>query len=199
MLSLLRKWFLTGLLVLSPIVITCALIAAIVSFTDNLIQHLAPEGYEPSVLLGMHVPGLGLILTLLAVTSTGALISNFMGRYFIRVWDRLVARVPFVNGIYGGVKQVLNSVLSEQGQSFREVVYVEFPQSGQYAMGFVIGQAPGTAFISHPETLVSVFIPMVPLPTSGFMITLPHDKLIKTNMTVEEGLKLTVTLGMVKN
>jgi len=198
---LVRKWFLTGLLAVAPVGITVALITVIVSFADNLVIHLLPQGYEPAVLFGHEVPGLGLITTLLTVTIIGALVSNFFGRYFIRIWDNMVGRVPVISGVYGAVKQVLTSVLSEQGSSFREVVYIEFPQPGQYIMGFVIGPVdhfPSEILEKQKEPMISVFIPMVPMPTSGYLIALPESKLIKTNIAVEEGLKLTVTLGLVK-
>jgi uncharacterized membrane protein len=161
-----------------------------------LFQHLLPSGYEPAVLLGHEVPGLGLLATFIGLTLIGALVSNFFGRYFIRMWDRMMARLPVINGVYGSIKQVFNSVLSEQGSSFREVVYVEFPQPGQYAMGFVVGPPEHLPEIPDVELMITVFIPMVPLPTSGFLITLPSKKLFKSNMTVEEGLKLSVTMGI---
>jgi uncharacterized membrane protein len=196
---LIRKWFLTGLAAAAPVAITIALIIVIVSFTDNLFQHLLPSGYEPAVLLGHEVPGLGLVVTFVGLTLIGALVSNFLGRYFIRMWDRMMARVPIVSGVYGSIKQIMNSVLSEQGQSFREVVYVEFPQPGQYAMGFVIGPADHLPVIENIVPMTTVFIPMVPVPTSGFLITLPTTKLLKSDMTVEEGLRMSVTMGLVKN
>jgi len=198
---LVRKWFLTGLVAVAPVGITVALIAIIISFADNMVKHLLPEGYEPAVLFGHSVPGLGLVATLLVVTIIGALVSNFLGQYFIRIWDGMVGRVPVISGVYGAVKQVLTSVLSEQGSSFREVVYIEFPQPGQYIMGFVIGPVdhfPQEILDKQKEPMISVFIPMVPMPTSGYLIVLPESKLIKTNIAVEEGLKLTVTLGLVK-
>jgi uncharacterized membrane protein len=151
------------------------------------------------VLLGHEVPGLGLVVTFVGLTLIGALVSNFLGRYFIRMWDRMMARVPIVSGVYGSIKQIMNSVLSEQGQSFREVVYVEFPQPGQYAMGFVIGPADHLPVIENIVPMTTVFIPMVPVPTSGFLITLPTTKLLKSDMTVEEGLRMSVTMGLVKN
>ncbi len=194
---IIRKWFFTGLAAVAPVGITIALIVATVSFTDNLFQHLLPTGYEPAVLLGHEVPGLGLIVTFIGLTLIGALVSNYLGRYFIRIWDRLMGRVPIISGVYGSVKQIMNSVLSEQSQSFREVVYVEFPQPGQYVMGFVIGPPEHLPDLPDVEFMTTVFIPMVPLPTSGFLVTLPSKKLLKSNMTIDQGLKLSVTMGLV--
>lgn len=199
MFRMMRKWFLTGLLAAAPIGITLFIIYAILSVTDDVLQHLSPQGYDPKSLFGQRIPGLGLLVTFVGLTMIGAFVSNFFGKYFIRSWDKIMAKVPLVNGVYGAVKQVLNSVLSDTGQSFREVVYVEFPQPGQYAMGFVIGPADHVPVLDKPEPMMSVFIPMVPLPTSGFLITLPASKLLKSDMTVEEGLKMSVTLGLAQN
>jgi uncharacterized membrane protein len=196
MINTLRKWFLTGLLIAAPVVITMWLVWSIVSFADHLLQAVLPHDYQLAILLGYKIPGIGLILTLLVLLLLGALFSNLFGQFFIRQWDRLVARVPVISGIYGAIKQVLNSVLSEQGQSFREVVYVEYPQPGQYALGFVTGAAE--SFPDMQEEMVAVFIPLVPVMTSGNWVTLPKSKLIATDITVEEGLKLVVTLGLVK-
>jgi uncharacterized membrane protein len=194
---LVRKWFITGILSAAPIIITIWLVWAIVSFTDNILKHLLPHDAEPAVLFGTEIPGLGLIVTFAGLTLIGAFISNFFGRYFLRAWDRFMARVPLISGVYGAIKQVLNSVLSEQGQSFREVVYVEFPLPGMYAMGFVVG--PADHFPSkNDEEMVAVFVPQVPMPTSGYLLNMPQKKLIKTDISVEEGLKLSITLGMAK-
>lgn len=192
-----RKWFLTGLLAAAPVGITLALVWAIVSFTDDLLKHLLPHGYEPSVLLGHEVPGLGLFVAFIALTLIGALISNFLGRYFIRLWDRFIARVPIINKVYVPIKQVLDSVLSENGTSFREVVYIEFPQPGQYAIAFVVGPAGHMKDFVFQEPMVAVFVPTVPMPTTGYLLNMAESKLIKSDLTVEEGLKLIITLGMV--
>ena len=199
MVRIIRKWFLTGLVAVAPVAVTLSVVMAVFDLTDNILQHISPAGYEPTKLLGFHLPGLGLLITLVGITAVGALVSNFLGDYLVRWWDKIISRLPVVNTIYGGVKQVLNSVLSDKGRSFREVVYLEFPHVGQYAMGFVIGPADHIPVVAHPEPMVTVFIPMVPLPTTGFLITLPASKLIKSGMTVEEGLKLSVTMGLVKN
>ena len=199
MLRLFRKWFLTGLVAVAPVAITLSVVIAVFDLTDSILQHISPEGYEPSKLLGFHVPGLGLAITLIGIAAIGAFVSNFLGSYLVRWWDKIISRLPVVNTIYGAIKQVLNSVLSDTGRSFREVVYVEFPQPGQYAMGFLVGPADHVPVIDKPEPMVTVFIPMVPLPTTGFLITLPASKLLKSGMTVEEGLKLSVTMGLVKS
>lgn len=198
MLKIFRKWFLTGLLAAAPIGITLFIVFAILSVTDDALQHVSPAGYDPKTLFGQRIPGLGLLVTFVGLTLIGALVSNIMGNFFIQAWDKLMAKLPLVSGVYGAVKQVMNSVLSDTGQSFREVVYVEFPQAGQYAMGFVIGPADHVPLLEKLEPMVTVFIPMVPLPTSGFLITLPAGKMIRSDMTVEEGLKMSVTLGLVK-
>ncbi len=193
-----RKWFLTGVLSAAPIIITIWLVWAVVSFTDDILKHLLPHDAEPEVLFGMQIPGLGLIVTFTGLTLIGAFISNFFGRYFLRAWDRFMARVPLINGVYGGIKQVLDSVLSEKGQSFREVVYIEFPQKGQYMLGFVTGAADRFPASESKEEMIFVFVPLGPVVTTGHLITLPRSKVIATDITVEEGLKMVVTLGLVK-
>lgn len=193
---LLRKWFLTGLLAAGPIVLTIALVWVIVSYMDGLVKSVVPVEYHPSVWLGFEIPGLGLISTLLVLTVFGALLSNFLGRYFVQKWDKVMARVPIINGIYGGIKQVLNSILSDQGQSFREVVFVEFPKPGYHTIGFVTGTTD--RFPDAKEEMVMVFIPFGPVVTTGHLLIMPRSKMIPTDISVDEGLKMVVTLGLVK-
>lgn len=193
---LLRTWFLTGLLAVGPVVLTVVLVMMIVTFVDGMVAAVVPPEYRPSAYLGFEVPGLGLISTLVGITIIGALVSNFFGRYFVQWWDKLMARVPIINGIYGGIKQVLNSILSEKGESFREVVYIEFPQPGYYTLGFVTGTTE--RFPNATEEMVLVFIPFGPVVTTGHLLTVPRSKIIATDISVEEGLKRVVTLGLVK-
>lgn len=193
---LLRKWFLTGLLAAGPIVLTIALVWVIVSYMDGLVKSVVPVEYHPSAWLGFEIPGLGLISTLLGLTIFGALLSNFLGRYFVQKWDKVMARVPVINGIYGGIKQVLNSILSDQGQSFREVVFIEFPKPGYHTIGFVTGTTD--RFPDATEEMVMVFIPFGPVVTTGHLLVMPRSKLIPTDISVDEGLKMVVTLGLVK-
>ncbi len=193
---LMRTWFFTGLLAAGPIVLTIVLVMMIVNFTDDMVAAIVPPEYRPSAYLGYEIPGLGLITTLVGLTLFGALVSNFFGRYFVQKWDKLMARVPVINGIYGGIKQVLNSVLSEKGQSFREVVFIEFPAKGYHTIGFVTGTTD--RFPDTKEEMVMVFIPFGPVVTTGHLLVMPRSKVIETDISVDEGLKMVVTLGLVK-
>lgn len=193
---LLRTWFLTGLLAAGPIVLTIILVMMIVNFADNMVAAIIPPEYRPSAYLGFEIPGLGLITTLLGLTIFGALVSNFFGRYFVQKWDKIMSRVPIINGIYGGIKQVLNSILSDKGQSFREVVFIEFPKPGFHAIGFVTGTTD--RFPNAKEEMVMVFVPLGPVVTTGHLLVMERSKIIETDISVDEGLKMVVTLGLVK-
>lgn len=189
MLSNLRKWFLAGVIVTLPVAVTVYLVWLVVHNADLLVGALMPAEWQ----IIRQIPGIGVVSALVILIVIGMIVSNYFGRVLVRWWDYVVHRLPVVSGVYGAIKQVLQAVFSEQGSSFKEVVYVEFPQPGQWMLGFVIDDAVEW----DAKKLVRVFIPQVPVPTSGFMVLLPPASTRHSGMTVEEGLKLTVTMGLV--
>jgi len=191
----LRRHLITGLIVLVPIVITVMLIGWLIKTSDRALA-LLPAAYRPDALLGIHIPGLGVLVTVLVIILVGMLATNFFGKRILAWFDRLLARVPVVRSIYGAVKQLMEAVLGTGSQAFRQVVLVSFPQRGQWTLGFVTGPANLPAGGDYPTNLVAVFVPTTPNPTSGWLLFVPEDRLTVLPMTVEEGLKMVVSGGM---
>ncbi len=192
----LRTYFLTGILVTAPIGITAWLIWLLVDFVDRAVVPLIPEAYNPANVLGHSIPGLGVIIVLLVVTMIGALVTNFFGRVLVRTGERMVERVPVVRTIYGVLKQIFDAVLA-QSAAFREVVLIEYPRRGIWVIGFITGSTKGEVQRVTDEAMVNVFLPTTPNPTSGFLLFVPRSDCIVLDMTVEEGVKLVISGGIV--
>ncbi|MFQ5581523.1 MAG: DUF502 domain-containing protein [Mariprofundaceae bacterium] len=195
MIAALRRYFITGLVVLVPIVITILLVTWLVDLSDRLLA-LLPLRYQPDALFGTHVPGLGIALALLAVMGIGMLVTNFIGRHVLRWFDALLAQVPLVRSVYGAVKQLTEAVLGKGGKAFRQVVLVSFPQPGQWTIGFVTGPATLPVPGADEDERVSVFVPTTPNPTSGWLLFVRASELVVLDMTVEEGMKVVVSGGV---
>ncbi|MDQ7010484.1 MAG: DUF502 domain-containing protein [Mariprofundaceae bacterium] len=195
MIAALRRYLITGLVVLVPIVITILLVSWLVDMSDRLLA-LLPRQYQPDALFGMHVPGLGIALALLVVIIIGMLATNFIGRHLLRWFDALLARVPVVRSIYGAVKQLMEAVLGKGGKAFRQVVLVSFPQPGQWTIGFVTGPAALPIPDGDADERVAVFVPTTPNPTSGWLLFVRAADLVTLDMSVEEGMKVVVSGGM---
>ena len=191
----LRRYLITGLIVLVPIVITVLLIGWLVRASDRALA-LLPAAYQPDALLGMHIPGLGVIIAILFIILVGILATNILGRRLLAWFDRLLARVPVIRSIYGAIKQLMEAVLGTGSQAFRRVVLVSFPQQGQWTLGFVTGPAKLPASADYPDNLMAVFVPTTPNPTSGWLLFVPENELTMLPMSVEEGLKMVISGGM---
>ncbi|HLD16768.1 MAG TPA: DUF502 domain-containing protein [Coxiellaceae bacterium] len=192
---IIRRYFLAGLLFWIPLVITLFILHFLVSLLDGSIA-LLPYQYQPDqFLFGMHIPGLGIIFTLVLVLVTGLVITNILGQKLMRIWDRLLSRIPVVRTIYSAVKQVVDAVMSTQGTSFKKVLLVEFPRQGTWSLGF---QTNDHLKMSGDQEMVVVFIPTTPNPTSGFLIFVPKNQVKEVNITIEQAFKLIVSLGVIK-
>ena len=196
----LRKWFFAGLLVLVPLAITIWLLEWAISSLDKTLL-LLPKAWHPDSLLSIHVPGFGVILTLLVLLFVGATVSNFLGKQLIGWWDALLGRIPVVRSIYSSVKQVSDTLFSENGNAFRQAVLVEWPRQGAWTIGFVTGVPSGDVLISlqhgvHDE-YVSVYVPTTPNPTSGYMMMFKKSECQPLSMSVDEALKYVVSMGVV--
>jgi uncharacterized membrane protein len=198
MLAFIRKYFIAGLLVWMPILITFLVIKFLVDLLSKSLL-LLPTEIQPDVLLGFHVPGIGVILTLLVIFITGMLAANFVGQRLVELGDMAVARIPVVRSIYNGVKQVTETIFSPGGQSFRKVLLVEYPSPGIWSIAFMTGET-GRDIDSHfgGEPMVSYFIPTTPNPTSGFLMMAPKNKVIELDMSVDQALKFVISLGVVQ-
>ena len=193
MLKLLRTYFLTGLLVLAPVVITGYVIWKLFFFFDNLLGATLRGGYiRPG-----GVPGLGFITVVILITITGALANNFLGRSLGGILESLILRVPFLRSLYGTLKEIGEAILTERHGAFQRVVLVPYPSAGMYTIGLVTSSPPRTFEEGVGEPLEGVFIPTPPNPTTGPLIYYPKSKLIPTTLRVEQAIKMVVSGGVV--
>ena len=193
----LRNYFFAGVLIAAPLGITIWLTWGVISFVDARVTPLVPVRWNPETYLPFGLPGLGLIVVLIFLILVGMLFTGIAGRMVMRQFERLLDQVPVVRSIYGAVKQIFETVLAQRSQAFREVALVQYPQHGCWAIGFVTGVTKGEVQRLTDETLVSVFVPATPNPTTGFLLFLPSDEVNILDMTVEQGLKLVVSGGIV--
>lgn len=156
---------------------------------------LLPTEYQPEQLFGFNIPGIGFIITLIILFVTGLLVTNFLGHKIIKIWENTLGRIPLVRTIYSAVKQVVHALVQPSGQSFRKVLLVEYPRHGVWSIAFLTSdQFTGSP---HPEDVLTVFVPTTPNPTSGFIIIIPKKDTIELPITVEEALKMVISLGVV--
>jgi uncharacterized membrane protein len=191
-----KKYLIAGLLVWMPLGITFLVVRAIVDFLDRTLL-LLPYAYQPDTLLGFHVPGFGVLLAVIMVLATGMIVANLLGRRIVSAWEALLARIPVVRNLYAGIKQILEAVLASDGKSFRKVLLVEYPRKGVWSLAFMTSSDLGEVQEKTVGDVVSVFIPTTPNPTSGFVLMIPKSEVIEMNMTVEEGLKMIISMGVV--
>ena len=193
----LRGYFFAGILVTAPITITFYLASAVIGWIDKNVSDLIPMQYSPEQYLPFSVPGLGLIVIIIALTIVGFLTANFLGRYFIRLSEYMLDRLPVVRSIYSSVKQILEAVLAQQEKTFREVVLLEYPRRGMWVLGFVAGASKGQVQNAIDHEMINVFVPTTPNPTSGFLVFVPREDLYRLEMTVDEGLKMLISAAIV--
>ena len=192
----LRKWLLTGLLVIVPGVITAWVLNWIVSTLDQTLQIL-PGAWQPDKLLGVHVPGFGVVLTLAILLVVGAIASNFAGRKLVEWGDALVRRIPVVRSIYSSVKQVSDTLFSESGNAFRKAVLVQWPREGVWTVAFVTGAPNGEVAAYLRDEFVSVYVPTTPNPTGGYFVMVRKSDCVELEMSVDSALKYIVSMGVV--
>ena len=194
--QLIKRYFITGLLIWVPLVITGWVLSTIVSALDQSLR-LLPETVHPQSLFGFPIPGAGAVLTLLMIFATGLLAANFIGQKLVLWWEMLLARIPVVNSVYNSVKQVSDTLFSPNGNAFRKAVLVRYPHPGSWTIAFLTGQ-PGGDIVNHLDgDYVSVYVPTTPNPTSGFFLMMPAKDVIELEMTVDEALKYIISMGVV--
>ena len=193
---MLKKYLITGLLIWVPLAFTLWVLDLIVSSMDRTLL-LLPPPWRPESWLGFPLPGAGLLLSALVLLLTGMAAANIMGQRLVRWWEGLLSRIPIVRSIYSSVKQVSDTLLSSDGNSFRRAVLVEFPQRGQWAIAFVVG-APGERVAAQlGADSVVVYVPTAPNPTSGYTLIVRPDEVRELDMSVDEALKFVISLGVV--
>ena len=193
----LRNYFLTGIIVTAPISITLYVSWQFIAFIDRQITPLIPPIYNPETYLPFGLPGLGLVVMVLVLMLIGALAAGFVGRWFMRASENLLARMPVVRTIYSALKQVFETVFAEKSKAFREVVLIEYPRKGIWVIGFATGTTKGEVQNIIEDEVVNIFLPTTPNPTSGFLLFLPRKDVIFLAMTVEEGVKMVISGGVV--
>lgn len=192
-----RAYFLAGILITAPLGITVFLAITLINFIDDQVQNFLPARFNPETYLPFSIPGIGVVLLVVGLILIGMLTAGFIGRLFLRISESILARIPAVRTVYGAVKQILETVLAQQSQAFREVVLVEYPRRGMWVLAFITGQTEGEVQNLTEDTLVNIFLPTTPNPTSGFLLFVPKRDLVRMNMTVEEGIKMVVSAGIV--
>jgi len=191
-----RRYFITGLLVWVPIVITVWVLSFLVGTMDQTLL-LLPSAFRPETLLGFYIPGIGAVLTLLVIFLTGVFAANILGQRLVRYWERVLARIPVVNSIYNGVKQVSDTLFSPTGQAFRKALLVQWPSPGMWTIAFMTG-TPGGDVVNHLQgDYISIYVPTTPNPTGGYFVMVPKSAVVELDMTVDEALKYIISMGVV--
>lgn len=192
-----KTYFLTGLVVASPIGITIYLALAFIDLIDRNIKPLIPAAYNPETYLPFPLPGIGLVFLFLMLTMLGFFAANFLGKYLIKIGERILNRMPIIRSVYNTLKQIFETVISEEKRSFQEVVLVEYPRRGLWAIAFISSENTGEIQSKLPDKVVNIFLPTTPNPTSGFLLFVPRKDLIRLDMTPDEGAKYVISAGLV--
>jgi uncharacterized membrane protein len=193
----LRSYLLAGLVVWLPILVTIGVLRFIIDLLDNTLA-LVPKAYQPEQLLGIHIPGLGVVLSLLLLLATGIFATNFFGQRLVSWGESILSRIPLVRSIYSAVKQVMNAVLSTNSEAFRKVLLIEYPRKGMWTIAFQTGATNTEINTKANEEMVSLFVPTTPNPTSGFLMMLPKREVTELNMSIDEALKFIISLGVMQ-
>lgn len=201
--SRLRQYYVAGILLLAPLGLTLWVLRLLIRFADSLFVvqdgyflFFIPAEYHPTALLGFHVPGLGILLTLIILPVIGLLARNFIGKRLIRFFEQLLRRVPFISGLYKGIKQVFGTVLEQDMQNLGEVVLVEFPRAGAWSLAFITGEPYSKIQKKFKQKMLSVLVLTTPNPTTGYYMIVADDEVIRTGMSKEEAFKILLSFGI---
>jgi len=192
-----RNYFITGIIVVAPISLTIYLVSLVINLIDNRILPLFPDRYNPETYLPFAVPGIGVLVFVVVLTVVGWLTTGLVGRTVVRIGENLLDRMPVVRSIYSALKQIFETVFSQNSRAFRDVVLIPYPREGCWALGFATGTTKGEVQDAIKDEVVNVFLPTTPNPTSGFLLFLPKRDVIFLKMTVEQGIKLVISGGVV--
>ena len=191
-----KKYFITGLLIWIPLVITIWVLKLVVDVLDHSLL-LLPVSWQTENWLGVHIPGLGAILTIVIVFLTGLLATNFFGAQLVELWHEILHRIPVVNSIYSSVKQISDTLFSSSGQAFRKALLVQWPQEGMWTIAFLTG-TPGGGVAAHlPPDCVAVYVPTTPNPTGGYFVIIARKNVVELDMSVDQALKYIISMGVV--
>ena len=196
-LAFIRGTLLTGLFVILPLAVTFFILKTVVLGLDNWLISTLPQRYQPTWMVEQDVYGMGILGMLIILFVVGLVARNVLGRRIIKWWDNLMHAIPGVRSIYGAVKQIVDTLGMANSDAFREVVMVEYPRKGIWALGFVTGTTRGEVQKLTDDTMINIFLPTTPNPTSGFLLFVPKKDLIKLHMTVDQGVKMVISGGIV--
>ena len=191
-----KKYLITGLLIWIPLVITLWVLKVIVEVLDQSLL-LLPNAWQTENWLGVHIPGLGAILTIVIVFLTGLFATNFFGAQLVEIWHEILHRIPVVNSIYSSVKQISDTLFSSSGQAFRKALLVQWPREHMWTIAFLTG-TPGPGVARHlPPDCLAVYVPTTPNPTGGYFVIVQRTDVIELDMTVDQALKYVISMGVV--
>ncbi len=193
----LRAYFFAGVLVTAPIGITIYLAWSVVSWIDQSVLPLLPAKYNPETYLPFSLPGIGLVVLLVFLTTIGAVTAGMVGRMVVGYGERILSRMPIIRSVYSATKQIFETMLAQKSTAFREVVLVEFPRPGMWSIGFITGVTEGEVQELTDEEVLNVYIPTTPNPTSGYLCFVARSEVYPLSMSVEEGIKMVVSGGLV--
>jgi len=192
-----RRYFFTGILVTAPISITIYLTYIFLSFVDSKVVHLLPADWYEAIYPKTTIPGLGLVMVIAGFILIGWFATNFLGRLFIRLSEYIVDRMPVIRTLHSAIKQIFETIMASQSSAFREVIMLEYPRKGVWSIGFVTGVTQGEVQSHTAQETVNVFVPTTPNPTSGYLLFVPRKEIKYLEMSVEEGVKLVVSAGII--
>ena len=192
----LRRYLVTGVVIWVPVIVTVLVVRFLLRLMDRTLV-VIPPAWQPEALLGFKIPGLGLLLSLLVLFVTGLLAANFFGRKLVSLSESIVSRIPLVRSVYSGAKQVAETVLSDGDTSFKRVMLVQYPRKGVWSLCFQTATDLAEIQSRTESEVVCVFVPTTPNPTSGFILFVPREDLINLDMSVDEGLRMIISLGVV--
>ena len=196
MMARLRRYLFTGLLVWVPLAVTIFVFQLIIGYADNMLL-LLPDAWQPKLLFGFNIPGLGLIMVVFILVLTGFLASNYLGRFLLGIGNEVLEHIPVVRSVYSAVKQISDTMFTNKGRSFSKVVMIRYPQKDTWSLAFQTSESLGEVNMKMPGHMVSVFVPTTPNPTSGFLLMVPQEDMIELDMSVDDALKMIISLGVI--
>lgn len=191
-----KKNIFTGLIVLIPLVLTLWVIYSLAHFLDQVVLFL-PYQYQPNQLVGFNIPGVGVILTIASIFLVGLVANNFFGKRFISLYEIILDKLPFVKSIYGGIKQVSDTLFSNNSNAFSKAVLIEFPDAKNYTFAFITGETDERISKILKGKYVNVYVPTTPNPTSGYTLMVPRNKIKEIDVSVDQALKYVISMGVV--
>ncbi len=192
----LRNYLIAGLLIWIPVMVTVWVIRFLSGILDQSLV-LLPPSWRPEALVGQYVPGVGVILSFLLLVMTGIVVRNLFGGQIVAGFENLVRRIPVIGAIYGGAKTFSETVLTDKGKSFKQVVLVEFPRKGLFSIGFITCEDMDEVQARTEQDVVCVFVPTTPNPTTGFLVAVDRNEIVRLDMSVDDAIKMLLTLGVV--